>query len=94
MAAQTWRLVDEDSDPEGYGFSTDWWSDRRGSTRPVPPDQRVVLMVGELGSSVSTDRGRTWSTFDERPFATMDCARRTTVCWAAHEDGSLARLVG
>jgi photosystem II stability/assembly factor-like uncharacterized protein len=90
---QTWQLVDERSDPERYGMSADWWADRRGTTGQVPPNQRVVLMVGEPGSSVSTDRGRTWSTFDDRSFVTMDCARSTTTCWAADFGGTLARLV-
>jgi photosystem II stability/assembly factor-like uncharacterized protein len=74
---RTWRPADRP--PVGYRSGVAW---RGGS----------VLAVGPTGSDVSTDGGRTWRSFDTGSFDTVDCAGRGA-CWAAGEQGRVARLV-
>src|SRR5918995_4162433 len=50
---------------------------------------RDVIIVGEGGSDVSTDQGRTWRGFDEGSFDTVDCAGGFA-CWAAGAQGRVA----
>jgi photosystem II stability/assembly factor-like uncharacterized protein len=52
---------------------------------------RDVIIVGEGGSDVSTDQGRTWRAFDEGSFDTVDCAGGFA-CWAAGAQGRVAFL--
>jgi photosystem II stability/assembly factor-like uncharacterized protein len=50
-----------------------------------------VIIVGEGGSDVSTDQGRTWRQFDAGSFDTVDCAGGFA-CWAAGAQGRVAFL--
>jgi photosystem II stability/assembly factor-like uncharacterized protein len=56
---------------------------------------RRLLVVGESGtvggSSVSYDRGRSWSRFSDSRFHTLDCTPDGT-CWAAGGGGRVGRL--
>ena len=51
----------------------------------------VALAVGPTGSDVTTDAGRTWSSFDTGSFDSVECASDGG-CWAAGERGRVARL--
>jgi hypothetical protein len=72
-----------------------WWSDLRGDERlPITDAQRTVFAVGQGGSDVSVDRGRSWNHFDDRLFLDVDCARRTLTCFAVGGPHNLiAKLV-
>lgn len=52
---------------------------------------RVVIIVGETGSDVSQDAGRTWQRFDSGSLDTVDCAGGW-VCWASGAQGRVAYL--
>jgi photosystem II stability/assembly factor-like uncharacterized protein len=52
----------------------------------------TAIAVGPSGSDVSTDRGTTWTRFDDGSLDTVDCAR-PTACWASGENGRVAYLV-
>ena len=52
----------------------------------------VLVAVGPTGSDVSTDAGRTWTTFDAGSFDTVQRARDGAV-WASGPDGRVAVLV-
>ncbi|BCB90405.1 WD40/YVTN/BNR-like repeat-containing protein [Phytohabitans suffuscus] len=58
----------------------------------VPRSRDTALAVGPTGSDISRDGGRTWIRFDPGSFDAVDCAPDGT-CWAAGEQGRLARLV-
>ena len=49
------------------------------------------LAVGPTGSDLTLDGGRSWSTFDDGSYDTVDCAPDLG-CWAAGEQGRIARL--
>ncbi len=51
----------------------------------------VAVAVGLTGSDVTTDSGRTWTTFDDGSFDTVQCTAGL-VCWASGADGRVARL--
>lgn len=53
---------------------------------------RSLVAVGPTGSDVSTDNGRTWTTFDTGYFDTVHRARDGAV-WASGKDGRVAVLV-
>lgn len=58
----------------------------------VPGTAGTVLAVGLTGSDVSTDGGKTWTTFDTGQFDTVSCAGGA--CWAAGDQGRVAVLRG
>jgi len=47
--------------------------------------------VGPSGSDVSTDGGRTWSTFDTESFDSVECTH-DGACWASGEQGRVGVL--
>jgi photosystem II stability/assembly factor-like uncharacterized protein len=51
----------------------------------------AAIAVGPSGSDVTYSGGRNWETFDGGSFDTVSCTRDAT-CWAAGEQGRLARL--
>jgi photosystem II stability/assembly factor-like uncharacterized protein len=53
---------------------------------------RDAIIVGPGGSDVSTDAGRTWRSFDQGNFHTVDCAGGHA-CWASGTQGRAAYLV-
>ena len=73
--------VDEAVGPSGWRADVAWWSDRRGNQRSrIPRAQRTVFAVGETGSDVSRDRGKTWDQFDDGTVASVDCVARGLDC--------------
>jgi photosystem II stability/assembly factor-like uncharacterized protein len=86
----TWR--DALIHPSGYRSGAAWVGGHPG----------VAVAVGPGGSDVSTDSGRTWSSFDSGGFVsggfvsggfdTVDCAP-DGACWASGAQGRVARLV-
>ena len=54
-------------------------------------DQSYVS-VGPTGSSVSRDGGATWTRVAGPGFNTVSCPARSRVCWAAGEQGRIARM--
>jgi photosystem II stability/assembly factor-like uncharacterized protein len=69
------------SNPSGYRSGSAW----------VRGTARTVLAVGPSGSDVSTDGGRTWSTFDAGSFDSVECTH-DGACWASGEQGRVAVL--
>jgi photosystem II stability/assembly factor-like uncharacterized protein len=67
--------------PTGYRSGSAW----------LPRERDVALAVGPNGSDVSTDAGRTWSSFDTGSFDSVECASDGG-CWASGERGRIARL--
>jgi photosystem II stability/assembly factor-like uncharacterized protein len=65
--------------------------DRSGSAW-LPHERDVALAVGPSGSDVTSDAGRTWSSFDTGSFDSVECAD-DGACWASGELGRVARLV-
>ncbi|WP_245738311.1 WD40/YVTN/BNR-like repeat-containing protein [Streptomyces sparsogenes] len=57
----------------------------------LPHSRRTALAVGPTGTDVTTDGGRTWRTVDPGSYDTVDCAPDLG-CWAAGEQGRVARL--
>ena len=57
----------------------------------VPGTPGTVLAVGLTGSDVSTDGGRTWTSFDSGQFDTVSCTA-SGACWAAGDLGRVAVL--
>jgi photosystem II stability/assembly factor-like uncharacterized protein len=61
----------------------------------LPRIRRTVLTVGEsgtvAGSSISQDGGRTWRSFGDVGFHTLDCTY-DGACWAAGGGGRVGRL--
>ncbi|WP_156325998.1 WD40/YVTN/BNR-like repeat-containing protein [Nonomuraea sp. SBT364] len=51
----------------------------------------AAVAVGPTGSDITYTGGRTWRTFDTGSFDTVSCTRDLS-CWAAGEQGRLARL--
>jgi photosystem II stability/assembly factor-like uncharacterized protein len=68
--------------PSGYRSGSAW----------VPHHRDVAVAVGESGSDVTTDAGRTWSSFDDGSFDSVECAS-DGACWASGMHGRVARLV-
>ncbi|MCK2216879.1 oxidoreductase [Actinomadura sp. ATCC 31491] len=75
----TWRPAG--APPPAYRSGVAWL--------PYPPFAAVA--VGPSGSDVTWTGGRTWETFDGGSFDTVACAR-DGACWAAGEQGRVARL--
>jgi photosystem II stability/assembly factor-like uncharacterized protein len=67
--------------PSGYRSGSAW----------LPRERDVAVAVGPTGSDVTTDAGRTWSSFDTGSFDSVDCASDGG-CWASGEQGRVARL--
>ncbi|HEU4330302.1 MAG TPA: oxidoreductase [Lapillicoccus sp.] len=76
----TWRPADVR--PGGYRSGSAW----------LPQHRDVALAVGPSGSDVSSDAGRTWSSFDAGSFDSVECAN-DGACWASGEQGRVATLV-
>jgi hypothetical protein len=76
----TWTRADVP--PPGYRSGSAWLTHERD----------VALAVGPTGSDVTTDAGRTWSTFDTGSFDSVECANDGS-CWASGERGRVAKLV-
>jgi photosystem II stability/assembly factor-like uncharacterized protein len=68
--------------PHGYRSGSAW----------LPHERDVAVAVGPTGSDVTTDAGRTWSTFDSGSFDSVECSS-DGACWASGEQGRVARLV-
>ena len=71
-----------------------WWPSRSpvGGYRSgvdYRPGTEVVA-VGPSGSDLSSDRGRTWTTFDDERYDSVQCVPLT--CWASGTDGRAAWL--
>ncbi|MEU3368997.1 WD40/YVTN/BNR-like repeat-containing protein [Streptomyces sp. NPDC006711] len=57
----------------------------------LPHTRASALAVGPTGTDVTRDGGRTWTTVDTGSYDTVDCAHDGG-CWAAGEQGRVARL--
>ncbi|WP_280888823.1 oxidoreductase [Streptomyces sp. LBL] len=57
----------------------------------LPHSRTEALTVGPTGTDLTTDGGRTWRTVDTGSYDTVDCAPDRG-CWAAGEQGRVARL--
>ena len=68
--------------PSGYRSGSAW----------LPGYRDVALAVGPSGSDVTSDAGRTWSSFDKGSFDSVECAN-DGACWASGEQGRVATLV-
>ncbi|GAA2589327.1 WD40/YVTN/BNR-like repeat-containing protein [Streptomyces tubercidicus] len=78
-AGTTWTPAAEP--PTAYRSGAAWF----------PHSRRLALAVGPTGSDLTFDGGRTWHTFDNGSYDTVDCAPDLG-CWAAGEQGRIARL--
>jgi len=58
----------------------------------IPHTRDTAIAVGPTGSDVSTDGGRTWSSFDESAYDGIHCSARGA-CWASGPEGAVARLI-
>jgi photosystem II stability/assembly factor-like uncharacterized protein len=67
--------------PSGYRSGSAW----------LPRERDIAVAVGPTGSDVTTDNGRTWSSFDSGGYDGVDCAPDGG-CWASGEHGRVARL--
>jgi photosystem II stability/assembly factor-like uncharacterized protein len=57
----------------------------------LPHSRTAALAVGPTGTDLTTDGGRTWRTVDTGSYDTVDCTADLG-CWAAGEQGRVARL--
>ncbi|MFJ8673942.1 WD40/YVTN/BNR-like repeat-containing protein [Streptomyces sp. NPDC093589] len=57
----------------------------------LPYSRSAALAVGPTGTDVTADGGRTWHTVGTGSYDTVDCAPDLG-CWAAGEQGRIARL--
>ncbi|MET7657233.1 hypothetical protein ABZT00_41600, partial [Streptomyces sp. NPDC005486] len=57
----------------------------------LPHSRSAALAVGPTGTDLTTDAGRTWRTLDTGSYDTVDCTPDLG-CWAAGEQGRVARL--
>ncbi|MFI6653967.1 WD40/YVTN/BNR-like repeat-containing protein [Streptomyces sp. NPDC050523] len=78
---RTWQPAAEP--PPAYRSGAAW----------LPHSRTTALAVGPTGTDVTADGGRTWRTVDTGSYDTVDCASGPT-CWAAGEQGRVARLEG
>ncbi|MDW6058845.1 oxidoreductase [Streptomyces sp. FXJ1.4098] len=74
-----WTVAD--APPPAYRSGVTW----------LPHSRRTALAVGPTGTDVTNDGGRTWRTVDQGSYDTVDCAPDLG-CWAAGEQGRVARL--
>ncbi|MFH8827716.1 oxidoreductase [Streptomyces lincolnensis] len=87
--------------PQAAARTGDGGAGWRSATRPVPayrsgvawlPHSRTTaLAVGPTGTDLTTDAGRSWRTVDQGSYDTVDCTPDLG-CWAAGEQGRVARL--
>lgn len=87
--------------PSASAVSSDGGATWEASARPVPeyrsgvawlPHSRhAAIAVGPTGTGLTLDGGRTWRTVDDGSFDTVDCTA-DFACWAAGEQGRVARL--
>lgn len=75
----TWRAADVF--PGGYRSGAAW----------VPGLCGAAVAVGPTGSDVTLDWGRTWATFDNGSFDSVQCPQ-PGVCWASGTGGRVAKL--
>ncbi|MFE9675190.1 WD40/YVTN/BNR-like repeat-containing protein [Streptomyces sp. NPDC006259] len=80
-AGRTWRPAG--TPPPAYRSGVAW----------LPHSRTAALAVGPTGTDLTTDAGRTWRTVDTGSYDTVDCAPDRG-CWAAGEQGRVARLEG
>ncbi|MFI7498726.1 WD40/YVTN/BNR-like repeat-containing protein [Streptomyces sp. NPDC049687] len=78
-AGRTWRRAA--TPPPAYRSGVTW----------LPHSRTAALAVGPTGTDLTTDAGRTWRTLDTGSYDTVDCAPGLG-CWAAGEQGRVARL--
>ncbi|MEV6840317.1 oxidoreductase [Streptomyces sp. NPDC051133] len=57
----------------------------------LPHSRTAALAVGPTGTDLTTDGGRSWRTIDTGSYDTVDCTPDLS-CWAAGEQGRVARL--
>ncbi|MDC2953873.1 oxidoreductase [Streptomyces gilvifuscus] len=76
---RTWRPAA--APPPAYRSGAAW----------LPHSRTAALAVGPTGTDLTTDGGRTWRTVDTGSYDTVDCAADLG-CWAAGEQGRVARL--
>ncbi|MGV9498581.1 WD40/YVTN/BNR-like repeat-containing protein [Streptomyces sp. NPDC003642] len=76
---RTWRPAT--TPPTAYRSGVAW----------LPHSRTAALAVGPTGTDLTTDAGRTWRTVDTGSYDTVDCAPDHG-CWAAGEQGRVARL--
>ncbi|MFF4436713.1 WD40/YVTN/BNR-like repeat-containing protein [Streptomyces sp. NPDC001621] len=76
---RTWRAAA--TPPPAYRSGAAW----------LPHSRAAALAVGPTGTDLTTDGGRTWRTVDTGSYDTVDCAPDLG-CWAAGEQGGVARL--
>ncbi|MEU4876344.1 oxidoreductase [Streptomyces sp. NPDC021608] len=76
---RTWRPAA--TPPPAYRSGVAW----------IPRSRSVALAVGPTGTDLTTDAGRTWRTVDTGSYDTVDCVSDGG-CWAAGEQGRVARL--
>jgi photosystem II stability/assembly factor-like uncharacterized protein len=78
-AGRTWRPADRP--PPAYRSGVAW----------LPHSRTAALAVGPTGTDLTTDGGHTWRTVDTGSYDTVDCTPDLG-CWAAGEQGRVARL--
>ncbi|WP_376788352.1 WD40/YVTN/BNR-like repeat-containing protein [Streptomyces sp. A144] len=78
-AGRTWRSAGRS--PDAYRSGVAW----------LPHSRTAALAVGPTGTDLTTDAGRTWRTVDTGSYDTVDCTADRG-CWAAGEQGRVARL--
>ncbi|MFI9352380.1 WD40/YVTN/BNR-like repeat-containing protein [Streptomyces lydicus] len=78
-AGASWTTVP--APPQAYRSGVAW----------LPHSRRLALAVGPSGSDLTLDGGRTWQSFDNGSYDTVDCTPDLG-CWAAGERGRIARL--
>jgi photosystem II stability/assembly factor-like uncharacterized protein len=78
-AGRTWRPAA--TPPPAYRSGVAW----------LPHSRTAALAVGPTGTDLTTDAGRTWRTVDTGSYDTVDCTPDLG-CWAAGEQGRVARL--
>ncbi|MFF8191214.1 WD40/YVTN/BNR-like repeat-containing protein [Streptomyces bobili] len=78
-AGRTWRPAG--TSPPAYRSGVAW----------LPHSRTAALAVGPTGTDLTTDAGRTWRTLDTGSYDTVDCTPDHG-CWAAGEQGRVARL--
>ncbi|MFF1284863.1 WD40/YVTN/BNR-like repeat-containing protein [Streptomyces sp. NPDC058299] len=76
---RTWRPAA--APPPAYRSGAAW----------LPHSRGAALAVGPAGTDLTTDGGRGWRTIDTGSYDTVDCAPDMG-CWAAGEQGRVARL--
>ncbi|MFG2352961.1 WD40/YVTN/BNR-like repeat-containing protein [Streptomyces sp. NPDC048521] len=76
---RTWRSAP--TPPPAYRSGAAWLPHSRGG----------ALAVGPTGTDLTTDGGRTWRTIDTGSYDTVTCTPDLS-CWAAGEQGRVARL--